>query len=127
MVIKLFINIIFINTLLLDGLFSPFMMPMHTPLMPFNGNAGFNHPFMGAHSMMQNAPAFASHEFMSPQFPSMMGQPFGQQSSSSFSSSSGGGNNNYSKSVTTSTRNINGVVETVTITKIIDGNVRRRI
>lgn len=106
------------------------MMPsMHTPMMPFGGNNGFNHPFMGHHSMMQHASPFPPMDFMSAhQFPPMpmMGQ---QQHTSSFrsSSSSSSTNNgrNYSKSVTTSTRSINGVVETVKITRITDENVRK--
>lgn len=91
------------------------MMPMHTPLMSFSANTGFNNRGFAGHSM-QTTPV----GFMAPQFPSMMGQQYGQQSFSS-SSTSGGG---YSKSVSTSTRSVNGIVETVTITKITDENVR---
>lgn len=106
----------------------PFFMmnSMHTPMMPFGGNNGFNHPFMGHHSMMQHASPFPPMDFMAAhQFPPMpmMGQQ--QQSSSFRSSSSSSVNNggNYSKSVTTSTRSINGVVETVKITRVTDENV----
>ncbi|CAO3632740.1 unnamed protein product [Mucor hiemalis] len=109
------------------GFNDPFFMmnSMHTPMMPFGGNNGFNHPFMGHHSMMQHASPFPPMDFMAAhQFPPMpmMGQQ--QQSSSFRSSSSSSVNNggNYSKSVTTSTRSINGVVETVKITRITDEN-----
>ncbi|KAI7894359.1 dnaJ-like protein subfamily B member 6-like protein [Mucor mucedo] len=95
--------------------FSAFMMPMHTPMMSFNASVGFNNRGFAGHGM-QTTPA----GFMAPQFPSMMGQQYGQHSFSSSSTSGGGGS--YSKSVSTSTRSVNGVVETVTITKITDGN-----
>ncbi|KAG2233050.1 hypothetical protein INT48_009850, partial [Thamnidium elegans] len=114
-----------------DNIFSSFMMPppppppMQSPFIPF-GNNGFNQSFM-SHSMMHNSP-FGSHDFMAQQqqqqqFPSMMRQ-HSQQQQQSFSSSTSSSNrgNNYLKSVTTSTRSINGVVETVKITKITDEN-----
>lgn len=110
------------------------MMPMNSPIDPF----GFNTPSMGhpqmrypmgqpmGPPMMQNLP-----HFMPPHQNMMSSQHFGHQSFSSssgsnqqsFSSSSGGG---YSKSVSTSTRSVNGVVETVTVTKIVDQNVSSR-
>lgn len=108
------------------------MMPhMNSPFMP--SPFGNNNPLMGFHQMMHNS-AFQRHQqplgfhdFMAfpPQQPPMMG--FGGNrsfsSSSSYNTGGGAGRENYSKSVTTSTRSVNGVVETVKITKITDENV----
>lgn len=109
-------------------MFSSFMMPpMHQappPPPPFHG---FNRQFMTGGFGGGGNPFF-SNDFMSP----MMGpfQQQQQQSSSSYIGTSnmnrGGGGGGYSKSVSTSTRNINGVVESVKITKITDENVSFR-
>ncbi|KAI9473862.1 MAG: dnaJ-like protein subfamily B member 8-like protein [Benjaminiella poitrasii] len=92
-------------------IFSSFMMPPPPPppsfgmfpQHPFLSNRGAGHPFFGG------------NDFMNPML---------QQFSSSSSSNMGGG---YSKSVTTSTRNVNGVVETVKVTRTTDQNVLYKI
>lgn len=102
-------------------MFSSFMMPpMHQAPPPPPPFGGFNHPFMMGG--FGDTGGFFGHDFMSP----LMGSsPFQQQSfiASSQNSSRGLNGGGYSKSVSTTTRNVNGVVESVKVTKITDSNV----
>ncbi|KAG1129933.1 hypothetical protein G6F42_004620 [Rhizopus arrhizus] len=101
-------------------MFSSFMMPpMHQAPPPPPPFGGFNHPFMMGG--FGDTGGFFGHDFMSP----LMGSsPFQQQSfiASSQNSSRGLNGGGYSKSVSTTTRNVNGVVESVKVTKITDSN-----
>ncbi|KAL0142330.1 DnaJ domain-containing protein [Mucor lusitanicus] len=106
-------------------LFSSFMMPpMHQAPPPPPPFGGFSHPFMMGG--FGDTSGFFGHDFMS--LPMMGSSSFQQQQSfigSSQNSSRGLGNGSsggYSKSVSTTTRNVNGVMESVKITKITDGN-----
>ncbi|KAI7904693.1 DnaJ domain-containing protein [Cokeromyces recurvatus] len=98
------------NSMFGGDLFSSFMMPPPPPPPSFGMFP--HHPFMSNRGMDHSLFGGNSSSFMP-----MLQQQF--SSSSSGSMNRGG----YSKSVTTTTRNINGVIETVKITKITDENV----
>jgi hypothetical protein len=98
-------------------LFHGFMMPhpMHMAPPPSMFSSGFMSPSFGfgGHSLLDS--------FMSP---NMLG-PFQQRQQQAFQSN--GNNRGYSRSVSTCTRTINGVTETVKVTKITDENVRQSV
>lgn len=107
-------------------LFSSFMMPpMHQAPPPPPPFGSFNHPFMMGG--FGDTGGFFGHDFMPP----LMGSSSFQQQQQSFIGSSqnssrglsNGGGGGYSKSVSTTTRSVNGVVESVKITTITDSNV----
>ncbi|CAO3620170.1 unnamed protein product [Mucor fragilis] len=106
-------------------LFSSFMMPpMHQAPPPPPPFGSFNHPFMMGG--FGDTGGFFGHDFMPP----LMGSSSFQQQQQSFIGSSqnssrglsNGGGGGYSKSVSTTTRSVNGVVESVKITTITDSN-----
>ncbi|CAO3661080.1 unnamed protein product [Rhizopus stolonifer] len=106
---------------LFDSLFNSHMRNTSDPFAFMDDSFGFRSSSMMS-SMMSGHPFFGQPQFATS---SNFSQSGSMRSSSSQSQSSYGGG--YSKSVSTITKNINGRVETVTVTKITDENGTRII